>query len=109
MEGSTMIGIDGVREPTLEECSSNARVGPGHACWYPQMGGYVARAVVVPNGSVNACFDVAIWHDGEFPFSGDTDPGRQCIWLHHCDPEQFVRFGEWVKTLPGMGETHTEQ
>jgi len=64
------------------------------ACWYPQMGGYVGRCLVevlptVPDGY---CFEVYVWHDGEFPFEEGTP--RQ---LHHCDPEQFIHFGEIVR------------
>lgn len=86
------------REPTPEECSSRAKIGEGWACWYPQMGGYVGKCVVVP--SDGTCFDAWVWHDGEFPFSANTSdcgPTR----LHHCDPEQFVRFGELVASLKG--------
>lgn len=94
------------REPTSAECSAGAAIthdfgrGPEtvFAGWYPQMGGYVGRAVVRPLGG---CFDVWVWHDGEFPFSEtDGTPAH----LHHCMVEQFVQFGEWVASLPGMME-----
>jgi hypothetical protein len=61
------------------------------------MGGYVGRCVVLLGGSVDqngnpgGCFDAFVWHDGDFPF-GDYAP----IELHHCDPEQFIQFGQAV-------------
>ena len=38
-------------EPTSEQCNDHARVpdfngNECYACWYPQMGGYVGKAVV---------------------------------------------------------------
>lgn len=82
-------------EPTAEQCSSNARVEQDgkrlFAAWYPQMGGYVGRCWIELCGG---CFEVYIWHDGEFPISG----GNPTI-LHHCDAEQFIRFGETVRRL----------
>ena len=92
------------REPTGDECNTNAVVYEdadhiGYAIWYPQMGGYSGKAVVVldkcwhTNGvsRVGGCFDAYVWHDGEFPFE-EGNPRR----LHHCDPAQFVAFGELV-------------
>jgi hypothetical protein len=98
------------KEPTPEECSANATVqGPyeraSFACWYPQMGGYVGKCVIAPEG--NGCFDAYIWHDGEFPFEGEGD-GRSPVVLHHCDPEQFIRFGELVKKLYPWHEEQAE-
>jgi len=57
------------------------------------MGGYCGKAVAVLYKDIG-CFDVYVWHDGEFPF-GDESPTR----LHHCDPGQFVRFGEEIIKL----------
>lgn len=89
------------REPTGDECSGRTAVFQtethvGYATWYPQMGGYHGKAVVVldrkhPTG----CFDVYVWHDGAFPFNGDRSPA--C--LHHCDAEQFIEFGQQVIEL----------
>jgi hypothetical protein len=97
------------REPTAEECTAKARVIAfetldgikryGYACWYPQMGGYGGRCVVVfdePQGP-NDCFDAYVWHDGEFPFGPDTEDNPREI--HHCAAEQFVRFGEAVAAM----------
>jgi hypothetical protein len=94
------------REPTADECSAGAVVQltdtlRGYACWYPQMGGYVGKAVaVVPDDS--GCIDVYVWHDGQFPFSGE-DEGRgrptSPVELHHCDPDQFIRFGQLLDGL----------
>lgn len=91
------------KEPTVDECSNNAMLfdndnSIAYALWYPQMGGYVGKAVAVMCKSdgvcVDACIDVFVWHDGEFPF-GDESPS--CI--HHCDPSQFITFGETLIRL----------
>jgi hypothetical protein len=90
-----------VRQPTPEECEAGTTYEHagrrGFATWYPQMGGYVGRCVVLfgasttVDGKDGGCFDVFVWHDGEFPF-GDRDP----IDLHHCMAEQFIEFGRVV-------------
>lgn len=38
-----------VREPTGDECEKRAYLPDcdGYACWYPQMGGYHAKCVVI--------------------------------------------------------------
>lgn len=69
----------------------------GYCCWYPQMGGYSGIAIVIPAGD---CFDVLVWHDGEFPFDDDPFDGgdkQEPVELHHCCAEQFVRFGNEMK------------
>ena len=91
-------------EPTAEQCSAKAPVTvdgrSGIACWYPQMGGYVGKCVILPDGEGG--FDALVWHDGNFPFLGESDddyraqPPRR---LHHCDPQQFIAFGELAETL----------
>ncbi len=95
------------REPTPEECENNAPVTCGElvgfACWYPQMGGYAGKCVVLfdsgPSMSDedrnNRCFDTYVWHDGEFPFPSDDGPegSRKPAYLHHCTPFQFIEFG----------------
>lgn len=105
-----------MREPTSEECESNAVVivdgMVGHAIWYPQMGGYVGHAIAVPEVGEDPCWDVYVWHDGEFPFSGEyTDLAisvRGPVLLHHCTPEGFIEFGErlrdWAASPPMMRE-----
>jgi hypothetical protein len=90
----------GLREPTIAECSAHAPIGPGFAGWYPQMGGYVGRAVVVPRGG---CFEAYVWHDGMFPFGEDSGPYPPAH-IHHCMAQQFIDFGEWVASLPGMDD-----
>lgn len=89
-----------VPEPTADQCSANARFElasgrVGYATWWPQMGGYVGRCIVVVGG----CFEVFVWHDGEFPFSGlnDRQRGRTPIHIHIDDPGQWVRFGEQLE------------
>jgi len=94
-------------EPTGDQCSDCERLAdfgghPAFACWYPQMGGYAAKAVVVlgmdPIVAPGGCFDAYVWHDGEFPFAGDATDGfgdpREPIRLHHYDQGQFVEFGQ---------------
>lgn len=100
-----------VIEPTAEECSANKKVFEddttiGYAIWYPQMGGYAGKAVALMDKQWTECrsgwcFDVLVWHDGEFPFSGE-DGDKPCR-LHHCDPEQFISFGEKVAELNERG------
>ncbi len=96
-------------EPTSEQCTNRAEVpGPNDAwqafaTWYPQMGGYVGKAVVCfgrQPARDDECFEVWVWHDGEFPFG--SAEGRRPALLHHCDPGQFVRFGEFVAARLAM-------
>lgn len=95
------------REPTYEEIATHALVYEtenevGHACWYPQMSGYIAKCVVVMpkisqqirDHNESPCFTAYVWHDGEFPFSSNSP-----IHLHHCSPEQFRRFADVVETI----------
>lgn len=100
--------MDKITEPTGEQCNANALVyldddDAGYAMWYPQMGGYSSKAVAVfgrmpmeatDSDDGDGCFDVWVWHDGEFPFGG-ANPRR----IHHCMPSQFIQFGETVMAL----------
>ncbi|MCW6003883.1 hypothetical protein K1W54_04705 [Micromonospora sp. CPCC 205371] len=84
-----------IREPTSEQCSANTRFDLGngqvaYATWWPQMGGYVGKCLVVVGG----CFDVYIWHDGQFPFRGEGPRSGQPVKIHLDDPDQWIRFGE---------------
>jgi len=87
-------------------------VPPGHeagcrafACWYPQMGGYTGRCVVVldrpSTGADHGCFDAYVWHNGQFPFDSEDGWGDYLppVRIHHCDAEQFISFGNLVKRL----------
>lgn len=96
-----------MRNPTHDECTTNAPIDlddgrTGYACWYPQMGGYVSHCVVVEH---DGCFEAFVWHDGDFPFVLGHDrpwpdePVLSPSRLHHCDADQFVRFGETVGRL----------
>ena len=105
-------------EPTGDQCTEHAKVFEtetkvGYAIWYPQMGGYVGKAVAVMDktwrcnerSASGGCIDVYVWHDGDFPFcENDGDP---CC-IHHCDPEQFVDFGKTLTKLNKLGRTTTE-
>ncbi len=97
-------------EPTSEQCSANAIVAEDEhtiamACWYPQMGGYVGRSVARMHKDSDSCFDVYVWHNGEFPFSDGDPNGQTPIRLHHCDPAQFVAFGEALQSLQARFES----
>ena len=92
-------------EPSSDDCTGNVRGTwngfPTMALWYPQMGGYVGHAVAV----LNDCMDVYVWHDGEFPFDA-VDGSPACV--HHCDPEQFVRFGRLLAEFADDATGDTE-
>ena len=92
-------------EPTSDQCTANSPImltdgRTGYAIWYPQMGGYVGRAIVAADG--HGCVDAWVWHNGDFPFAGrDVEPmyGDNPRELHHCDPGQFIAFGQKVERL----------
>jgi hypothetical protein len=75
------------------------------ACWYPQIGGYAGKAVVMTDD--DGCADVWVWHDGQFPFrsldDADDGPPRSPVLLHHCDGGGFIRFGQLLERLAGGG------
>jgi hypothetical protein len=103
-----------IKEPTSEQCSNKEQVFEdetkvGYAIWYPQMGGYIGKAVALfdkqwksyPHGSSEGgCIDVFVWHNGEFPFSESECEPRE---IHHCDPEQFVEFGKSLTEINERG------
>lgn len=97
-------GMADIKEPTSEQCNKRELLFTEDPCayyaiWYPQMGGYVAKCVVrINTKNPEDCFEAWVWHDGTFPFSED-DKERVPAHLHHCDPGQFVRFGENVEKL----------
>lgn len=89
-------------EPEVQDCENNRLIHENdyaryYGIWYPQMGGYGAKAVVEiqKNSSNNSCIEVAVWHDGDFPFHEGEHPAI----LHHCSADQFIRFGEKVSAL----------
>lgn len=94
--------ITTAKEPTSDECSKNYVISrkPGEvtfAAWYPQMGGYVSRCIVKSfTGDSNNCFEVYVWHDGEFPFDDESSPGKPPAHIHHCNADQFIEFGKQV-------------
>lgn len=93
--------------PTPEECDKHASVeydwyggrATFYAVWTPQFEGYCARALVMPQWSAgtdyNECFDVYVWHDGEFPTQGG--PPSHCF--HLCMLEQFAWFARSLQTI----------
>lgn len=100
-------------EPTSEQCESKERLADfcgveAYACWYPQMGGYVGKAVVLisdpasEDGEADRCFEAYVWHDGEFPFK---DADRNPVHIHHCMPSQFIDFGQFILDKQTKGKT----
>ncbi len=104
-----------VNEPTADQCTVHEKVYEdehhvGYAIWYPQMGGYVGKAVTLLDKewserddgvAIGGCFDVLVWHNGEFPIRGED--GENPVRIHHCDPTQFIQFGEKVAELNELG------
>lgn len=95
-----------IAEPTSDECNAHAKLtrlidGVSTTCfaaWYPQMGGYSGKCLIAPlAGEENVCFEVFVWHDGEFPFQGEGEfqPRR----LHHCLAGQFITFGRFAQSV----------
>jgi hypothetical protein len=108
-----------IKLPTPDQCSGLEKVFEdddkiGYAVWYPQMGGYVGRAVALfdkewqhseeSGCSIGGCIEIYVWHDGEFPFSDDGERAQQPAHLHHCDPEQFIAFGKKLKEINDKGK-----
>lgn len=96
--------IDNIKEPTYEQIRDNAKVAEddlkiAYACWYPQMGGYLGKCVMILSKQPNTCFEALVWHDGEFPFSNGYDHHSQPVRIHHCDARQFIEFGTIVFKL----------
>jgi len=94
------------KEPTDRQCGDNARLEDfkgrkAFACWYPQMGGYVAKAVVVIEDEDDGCFEAFVWHNGEFPFSEEGELAGSPARIHHCMPSQFIGFGQRVLAMQG--------
>jgi len=115
-----MSNSDDIPEPTSDQCNEHAEVFRrdgmvGYAIWYPQMGGYSGKAVAVmceqwtendAGGRTGGCIDVFVWHDGEFPFDGES--GRDPVRIHHCDPEQFIEFGQTLQRLNTAGRAEVQ-
>ena len=101
-----------MKEPTGDQCTKKEKVFEdedrvGYAVWYPQMGGYVGKTVALfdkhwkeSSGGVRhgGCIDVFVWHDGDWPFGGENP--RE---IHHCEPEQFIEFGEAPRDINNLG------
>lgn len=104
-----MVAVTAPRQPTAEECGSYAEVDGGRAFWWPQMGGYVARAVA----RVDKCHvEVWVWHDGQFPFSGDcTSCGwtREPVHIHMDDGFEWVALGTFLNRLQDDAEPEPER
>jgi hypothetical protein len=94
-----------IPEPTGDQCTKRERVYEangevGYATFgFPQMGGYCGKAVVVfaqGGDAMEGCFDVYLWHDGEFPYEG-----KPPVETHYCDPKQFAQFAREVMLQRG--------
>jgi hypothetical protein len=86
-----------MKAPTNEQCEARACYDTpndrkGYAFWHPQWGGYSGKAILVP---MNGCFNVYIWHDGEFPIDDEDEP--YCY--HYCSVDQLVEFGDFAKMV----------
>lgn len=104
-----------INEPTSAQCTAHEQVYEstdrvGYAIWYPQMGGYVGKAVAIMdkewekrpgNGRVGGCVDLFVWHNGRFPFQDSDENPKE---IHHCDPTQFITFGEALMQLNNNGK-----
>lgn len=95
-----------IQEPTGDQCNENAKLFEtetqvAYAIWYPTMGGYVGKCVVVLDKPIeDSCIEAYVWHNGDFPFGDDTE---NPVNLHHCSPEQFIEFGQTILRLQGTG------
>ena len=75
--------------------------------WHPQWGGYGAHAVAAFEQTVwddhgTGCFELAVYHDGDFP----TD--EPVFRRHCCEASQFIRFGLDVLEAQLSHQTNTE-
>ena len=86
--------------PTSDQCSAHAPCKPEgphqytYADWHPQWGGYVGKCLVSfsvnsEGGDEPGCFDVEVWHDGEFPHDDDS----RTVTRHYCAATQLIEFG----------------
>jgi len=93
-----------MRQPTDDEVENNTTVefnGVKHtAIWYPQMGGYRGKCWVSKHEE-SGCFDVHVFHDGDYPFDDESE--RDPITTHYCDADQLIEFAERVKAAPASG------
>jgi hypothetical protein len=92
-------------EPTSDEVVLGATVNLpdgrwARACWFPSIGGYVGKALVIPSQvEGECCTEVWVWHNGQFPFSGQCPAcSSECspVLLHVHGGQDFIAFGELV-------------
>lgn len=68
----------------------------------PQVGGYSA-VMCVRTAREDGCFDVTVWHDGEFPHGGESDdPPQKPVELHGCTAWQWLRWAGRLAALQGL-------
>lgn len=88
------------------------------ACWFPSMGGYAGRALIVaPQRDGDCCTEVWVWHDGAFPFSSEPSdhsrwPGeemRSPVRLTIHGGQDFIAFGQLVDECEAVADPDEEQ
>ncbi len=111
-----------IKMPTSDQCTNHEKVyeddrNTGYAIWYPQMGGYSAKAIAIMNkkwtkyqngSALGGCLELLVWHDGNFPFHNEDGEEESPTILHHCDPEQFIEFGKKLSELNNLGKIEEE-
>lgn len=94
-----------LKEPTAEQCEEVVKLYEDesevcYALWYPSMGGYVGKAIARIPKTDEPCVEFLVWHNGEFPFTGqDKWQASNPVELHHCSPDEFENFGKLMKKL----------
>lgn len=88
-----------IEEPLPEECTAKKVLHEDEyrisiAAWYPQVDGYFSKAVVRIDRDEDGCFDVHLWPDEKPPTSA-----------HHCSAQQFIDFGNFIKSFQNQGDS----
>lgn len=96
-----------MEQPTSEQCTC-AHIGTTPdgrstiAAWFPSIGGYAAPSLIVIG---ECCFDVYVWHNGDFPFAADSLGNEEIPRrLHISDGDDFIRFGKRLNELRNWAE-----
>lgn len=105
--------------PTPEQCSNLALVPveggrwQGTAFWWPQMNGYVAKAIAYQDAEESdSCFSVLVWHDGCFPFDGacnNCSSPREPVQLHLCSAAQWLTMATLFVNVAGVRANNLEE
>jgi len=90
-----------VTKPTGEQCEENAKIDMGFgglfgfAFFHPQWGGYTGHGILIPLGGPGSCFDVYVWHDGEFPLDSPK-------LYHYCASIQLRDMADFADRVAAM-------